>query len=759
MTVTTDETPHAVPDAATPPTPAPSPGGSPADAAPTSGESGPARDGAPPEGPAGEEAEQLQADGVHLLRTLTDDRPGGIVYISAHTVNAENIAARDVHGAGARRGGHGRGSRSRVAEERDAPPVVSVTASSDAEMARLRAVTMPVDTRQRAAPLLAEERLLILHGPAGAGKRAAAIDLLQPYGTVLDVDPSVSVNALAAFDAVIRRPEHPCYVIESLAADTARALTDYAVRSLARQLEESDARLVVTVDERIPLQADVAAGAVSWNRRPDPIEALRRHLDYYLAPGVVDQVMRRLPLDELKHQLAEREMRLVDRLARQVAQAHRDGRDVVAAVRDLGLEAHERVRRWFAEERTPLQVALLLAATVLHGCTFASVLAHAARMEGILAELCRIDLDDHARTPTRDSTAMLAEVMATTAEGMLITEFGTCVTRLVRLESEALLPAVLDVVWHDHDLAAETLVRWLVDTGRTGDGDVRLRVAMAAGRLADIDFATIRNRILLPWAKDPSRAAGWAAADALGVPAGGEGTAPLALGLLHHWATVDNLDMAWTAVAAFGGYVGLKRPGIAMQELRAMTDRHAHWVLPAVRASVVRLFCLGALSGQDVPTLVLAALCDWLRPDLRLDHRQEGRRADGGPAPEVACTVITKLLEVAGNPADSRASRTWERLTHRDALPAAVRLLREALRRKTSRDDAADAVLGLVDAADQNDGRYPALESLLLAVPLGDGGTVRDGDRLRHYLAPWTRAGDPSPSAVRLLERLPRGDT
>jgi hypothetical protein len=173
----------------------------------------------------------------------------------------------------------------------------------------------------------------------------------------------------------------------------------------------------------------------------------------------------------------------------------------------------------------------------------------------------------------------------------------------------------------------------------------------------------------------------------------------------------------------------------------------------AVGDGVRRLFRLGSLEGQDVPTVVLSGLVDWQSPDL-------------DPAPQLARAVYVDLLDAAADPELPDARLIWQRLTAEEARPLSARLLGAAMRDKAARDLVVEVLAGLVDLADQDDeadrtghddGIGTALEQLVLDSVNGPLAIPRDAQRLRHYLTPWTSGRYPSPTARRLLDRLPKG--
>lgn len=730
-------------------------GGAPAAAAPAAepGDSGP---GEPPDAaPAAEsplESDRQAYDNSAVYHIYwTDQRSGGVYVTDGGSVTAEDLAGRDATAKDVRGG-----RRTRL---------VGVSATSPGELRRLREVTVPVESRVRAIAVLERERVVVLSGPPGTGKRAAAMALLEPHERILDVDPSVSAKDLAEFDARILRKDETCYVVESMLPDTARALNAFTLRALSRKLAKAGAYLVVTVDERVPLQQDLTTWTVPWRARPPLREVLARHIRYYLSAtdpaadagpppdteadtdgdrparaAAERAILERLDTLDAVALLADRELRLADRLAQHAVRTHRAGGRYEDCVTELGLDARRRVEEWFTKNHDLDEIALLLAVAVLGGCTYATIAAQAARLEQLLADVSRVDLTEQPRSHARSRANRLRAVMATLDRGILSTEFGTCLAETVALESTGLVTAVLDVVWHEYDVLAEALVRWLHELGNHTDSAVRIRVGCAAGQLAEYDFAAIRSQLLLPWAKSDLRNPGLAATYALGVPAGRSETAGMALGLLHHWATLYHHNLAWTAASAYGGYVGLLHPHVAMAELMGIALRSPDSRLDvAVAVNVQSLFALGCQQDPAVAVLTLASLTDWFEPGLE-------------PCPAIARRVFTGILRRVVQPGSWLARTMWQRLTSDEGLPAAADLLGRCLDDADTRAGTLEVLRELLDLASDDPELYLPLERLVLRCAALPGRGAQGRRRLEHYVERWSRGPD-APTSARNLAR------
>jgi hypothetical protein len=416
----------------------------------------------------------------------------------SYGVHAEgDITAREIAGhdktvtSGARRGS-GQAART-----------VSVVSVASQDRDRLRKVAVSAGHRDRAAAILESERLVILHGPAGVGKGTAGLWLLGFSHEILSVDPSLTARDLTDFSSRFPYGRQCRYLVEALSPATTAQLSGFVLRAAARDLQASDSYLVITVDDQIPLSPELAGHVVAWPDRPDTALVLRTHLDYYLGDGAGATVEDRYDLPQLNTGLAARPLRSVDEVARIVAGGFKSSRPFGSLLDDLGFGAPTRVAEWFAAgQRSSADLGFLLAVAVLGGCPYATVSRHARRLEQLIADVSRIRLSRQPASPLRSRSQRLQETMAVLKPGFVETEYGQSPAEMVEMESRWLVQAVLSVVWHEYDLLADALLRWLRETGDDPDPGVRIRAASAAGWLSQYEFAALRRQLFLPWPAD-----------------------------------------------------------------------------------------------------------------------------------------------------------------------------------------------------------------------------------------------------------------
>jgi hypothetical protein len=712
----------------------PAEGEHPAQPAPAAG--GPdAAEGSRPEPDGGGQATAKETASTAGEEYAERDRAGvASVYIydnRSYGVYAEGkITAREVAGhdktvtSGAKPGG-GQAART-----------VSVVAVAARDRERLAQVAVSAGRRDWAAGVLERERVVILHGPSGVGKGTAGLWLLGFDHEVLSVDPSVTARDLTDFSRNLPYGEQRRYLVEALPPATAAQLSGFVVRAAARDLEAGNSYLVITVDDRIPLSPELAGYIVAWHNRPDTALALRAHLDYYLGDeAAAAEACYDLP--DLNAGLSARALRSVDEVARTVAGGFRASQPFDALLNDLGFGADARVAEWFATDRSPADLGFLLAAAALGGSPYSTVSRHARRLEQLIADASRIRLSRQPANPLRPRSQRLQETMAVLKPGLVETEYGQSAAEIIELENRWLVQAVLGTVWHEYDLLADALLRWLRETGDDPDPGVRMRAASAAGWLSQYEFAALRQQLFLPWARGSSSAAR-AAADALGLAAWQDSTAPQVLALLSVWAWQDgDYDLWWTAAVAYGGEAGVRYPGVAMDQLLIIAGNADERAPHVVAHSVVRLVASGGRFAPEIAAFVLAHLTRWLK------ESQE--------AALTAHSAYTEMLRRASD-ADWPSSREyWQLLTAPASLDNSAGLLRAVLNERTFRTAALESLEILTRAGNHDKENLHPLAALVTQVALAGR---NDRDRLVHYLGRWAGGSDPSPAARDLANQL-----
>ncbi|RMI41439.1 hypothetical protein [Streptomyces triticirhizae] len=600
-----------------------------------------------------------------------------------------------------------------------------------------------------AVEALREHHLLLLTGPPGSGREAAAVNLLGEVLAVTGVagschrllDPGRPLSAgweppteVGAYLALL--DEDAPSMSAAPDGERARALTGAAER-----LRTIGSYLVLVGGQELAMVAPTVSGAAWFAMAPvDPVAILERRV-----LGEESEAHERARLRELLERsnatLALRERPSAGHAAG-LADVISTGGDLDAAVRALR-DPSDQVTAWFSRHRAPEQLAFALATAVLEGSRYLTVSDAALALRSMLSpqDECPPDVRYRDRIAVDQPWIELVSPASS----------GLAAQPAVRFRSPLLRQAVLGYAWTRLDGRRDATLRWLRGLLTHPDVEVRAHAAVAAGMVSwtDLDYAL--HRFLTPWAASASWPLRQAAATALGVAGSQPETAEPVWALLHEWARSGanrrGHRLAGTAANAAGGWLGRDAPERALRVLRDALDRGEDWgTLTPVAWSGLRLIHRGRAAE------VLAAYRTWSQPQDGAPLTARALSAfvfaagtalpekDLPEAPPDAVPEVPLLLALAGR-FHPLLSTLWARALARSPVQeAALDVLRRWL------DDHLPRLPGSA---------FKEVVALFEEVAATPGSRHRE--RLLYWLHRWARDGDtPSRNAALLHDALLR---
>ncbi|MBT0771494.1 hypothetical protein KIH74_21330 [Kineosporia sp. J2-2] len=280
----------------------------------------------------------------------------------------------------------------------------------------------------------------------------------------------------------------------------------------------------------------------------------------------------------------------------------------------------------------------------------------------------------------------------------------------VALREPMLAGSVLEIAWSDYEETRDPVCTWLESLCQWPDVTVRQRAAYAAARLASLDFSSLEEMLLRPWADSGRAALVQATGRALeGIVLRGDSAVP-ALRLLTRWSRGGSAGRAVAVLQAYGGPIGQERPGPA---LRAVDDvlardaglgRYAQWTL-------AQMFRFGA--GPEV----VEHLTDWQKKVFVVREQAcgaftqivlQGREtASGRLVPEIAALVRERRLR------RSDVVRLWtgalRSRTYGDRAWSRLRVWSDVAHRAGPADQLETETLALVRSLIDEVGQHPDL--------------------------------------------------
>lgn len=603
-----------------------------------------------------------------------------------------------------------------------------------ANIEKVRSVYVETSSYKQAKSVLDEKHVLILQGDPHLGKQTTAIHLLSllEVEEIFEIDPAVP--DLSSFQGEAKQ----LYVIDTLAADSAGKLSSYLLNGLSRKLREQHSYLVITIDSRVQISQEILGEYIlNWNVLPTPEQLLEKHLRWYLKDqGMLDSSYALVQSDSVRELLNNKLLPGdIDRLAILLSKVVSQDLTLDEALARFSVRAYQQVKSWFSQERNLSQRVFMISLAVLSGSSYQAVVDASQSLQSLI----KSPLENEQPTdsePVFDTirSQRLKEVFAHLVQGYENTDFGRSPVELIEFDNPAFQPAVLSYVWHEYERLRQPLLVWLHELGSHRDFEVRIRAAAAVGELSKYAFRDVLDQVLRPWANCQDRRLQRLAALALSIPVFESDLAPQVLGLLHSWSTLkNNSRLALTATTAYGGYVGLRFPDVALRDLFAIAQSQDAFLFSAVVESVVSLFEAGRLVPSQYLT-VLNALGEWTGQTKITTANQLG------------LLIFWELMHEAKVPAGSNNNNVptllWlamESQVYEDAIAC---LLRRALNMKPTRISVLNKIYDWLKLADYDHRLYRVLGRIIYT--LVAQGTERERERILYKLTQWASIEQPN---------------
>ena len=447
---------------------------------------------------------------------------------------------------------------------------------------------------EEAAAALQDERVIILAGQAGSGRRASGIVMLDrvrsPHMPLVGLSPTITVEQLAArsFD------EGVGYLVNDMFDDElVPELADFHWRNVCRRIRNSKAYLVVTIgtDSRIARSAVVRH--FSW-QRPEAADALRAHLGAALIDDeAIDRVAAALGTS---YPLAE-----IGAIARRISTAD----DIEVILADLQDADRLAVGRWLDEVEMEIPAVLEVAA-------LAFVVGVSERI--FEAELRELKARIAEFTPRTDTTGKKAraeidlrfrQLRKHRADHLLLTVqqvpvarvSGSLAIRHVDFRAPMYRLHVIAELWSRLDADFwDAMRKWLHGIAAEGNDDLINSVALGLGLLGFVAPDEVIDSYLDPWTdEDASWNEQTTAVYVIWRMSMFGQLAPLALQIAIHWAGQGSRAQRRAATYAFSGELGARFPIEAVKRLTQLADQGE----PLARQAHALLFITLAEQGTD----------------------------------------------------------------------------------------------------------------------------------------------------------------
>lgn len=420
---------------------------------------------------------------------------------------------------------------------------------------------------------LRAERVAILVSPAGTGRRAAAITLLDRVKAagqpIVVLAPGTTVEQLAArtFDQGVG------YLIaDMIDADTSQENAEYHWDNACRGVREAEAFLVVTTAAGVRIARSAAARVFPW-QRPAVTEVLRKHLGAaVVADSVIDEVACALERGATLGKVAETARRMATATAEQMA-------DLIAALAD---NDPQEVTDWLDKVDAAIPDVLEVAAVAFTaGLPERLVDEELRQFRSRIAEFAP-EVDPSKDEVKKEIDLRFRQVRKLRGEHPLLAVRDVPVARLASVPIRHLDFAkagyrsqVITELWQRLDPDFWTGIRsWIHEIAGSGRLNVMSSAATGLALLAQRAPDEVIDWYLDPWtAEDASWNEQLMAILVIGQLSAFGDMATLALQIVDHWATQGSRSQRRVATYAFSGGLGARFPVDATRRLTHLADQ------------------------------------------------------------------------------------------------------------------------------------------------------------------------------------------
>ncbi|MBF6175692.1 hypothetical protein [Nocardia blacklockiae] len=536
-----------------------------------------------------------------------------------------------------------------------------------------------------AAAALAEHRMVLLHGPPGAGKRTAALKLVRERIRTPLVSLSPQQHDVATL--ADRNYTGRGYVIVDLHFETESARADFDLGRLRDKLTAADAYLVITTTTRPQLQSDLLV-PVEW-RAADPLAVIEAHLSRPLAEQT--RVSLRTVLN------GATSMRDLTGLAERLGK----GMPVEEAVEHLDLTARHTVAAWFDNRPDRRQVAEVTTLAFARGSdprTFDTMLAQLTSCLNVAVPLPRSTAEVPPETAFPQGRAGLDR-----PQGLITRESVDSPTgprSRIDFRMDAYQRHVLEILWNLMEVDFWDGVRAWLDRVNLSTAAQQLMVADGLTALAEADFPEVYD-ILRRWSGGTRGANGQVTAGmVLQRMAFRDRLAPAALGVASTWMHQNDDARQWVAAMSLTGELGVRYPHDATGQLWRLCGR-----IYSDAGTITRLFgwlFANLVEAQRNPSILLHFLAD------RSADSEADRSAPEGMV--IGTSAGIAILRARGMDGGSSVARYLEQF---DDWTGLVRLMVNVVRYRPTRLDAMEALFRALDALAAQTSRASEYASLL----------------------------------------------
>ncbi len=448
-----------------------------------------------------------------------------------------------------------------------APPRRSLTGRlSPTEIQRALQHYVEPEPYNDALRALQENRVTVLRGMAGTGKRTGAIALMRE---VTDAPLIVLSPATPPLELASRTYEKEyAYLIINHRHEDRSADIDLAWRRVCDQVADAQTFMAVTTTD-VRREWAERIHCIDW-RHPPALRVLRAHLaETPHHEEIVQSIVDAVPDEYTMAQLVG------------VARRIDKGIDLVDALQEFDVASRREVRSWFDEHSTHWdtttrrEILEIAALAFCEGQTERAFESHITQLEACLDDWLPAHIPPEGAGPAE--TPWRGRSQRAGGEGLIVIRHSVDTgarRRTVHFKAEGYRHQVIIELWERFEIPFWNGIHaWLnsligegSDSGEASED--QLEVACGLAILATITVDEVQDLFLEPWSRGEQAWWGqYTATYVLWHMCYDDVLGPVALRTAVRWATAGNRHQRWTAAMAFSGPLGATYPTDAVSRL------------------------------------------------------------------------------------------------------------------------------------------------------------------------------------------------
>lgn len=275
-------------------------------------------------------------------------------------------------------------------------------------------------------------------------------------------------------------------------------------------------------------------------------------------------------------------------------------------------EIHKTIESVFDESSNVSQQSFMIALAVLNEHEYNTVVEAGEELCLIIESFVNLKSKEEVIQVKRSQ--WVSEVLACLSDGYEVTEFGRSKIKTVAFHDATASRNLLSHVLNEYDVYFKAIFQWLLKLAEHSSLSVKLKIVEVIKQLAAHNFQIVQRELICPWAESeyPSTRMLAVLSLTLLVYDDDDEIAQQSFNLLRYWSKFANSSkLRWTAITAYGGYIGHLFPNEVSEDLKIIIESGDAKFFSNIVQALIDLFD-SAEQDKQMCLSVLNILENWI---------------------------------------------------------------------------------------------------------------------------------------------------